>query len=438
MRDIFKNNSKIDFKEYRRSIKFDFDSIESELARQILPGVKKFISQEANEPIKFVTYLYETFRGTRTSIITNYNTKYPSRELTNKEEELLYEFINNKKNSKQDFSKDILASCQILIDYIQKENYNKNEAIYSVIRKLPQYIEIDDLLKSFFIENTDDINNDKDNNIQMFSINTLINIYNLIEFICWDQFKNNLNDQYKMHLSDENKNKIKNFINSNIGENNIIKKQDIANAIRRLISRYLSGKRGDTDISEFKILFDYIQRADLWREKLPDNDNFATELYTIFDGIKREINLVVKCNMEDNKCELCQNKITEGQENPCQDCEKCKSGLRIGHALEVYELINEEVFDPNKFKKKETVEDLSDEEKDKDNENVQKNQNPNKEENLNNIIEDENDKYNEINTNSKMDKERKEEEEEAQKDENENDQENEQENEFEDDLEEEI
>ena len=40
-------------------------------------------------------------------------------------------------------------------------------------------------------------------------------------------------------------------------ENNSIKKQDIANAIRRLISLCLSGKRGDTDINEYKILFNF-------------------------------------------------------------------------------------------------------------------------------------------------------------------------------------
>ena len=36
----------------------------------------------------------------------------------------------------------------------------------------------------------------KNNDIVMFSINKLINIYNLIELICWNQFKENLNDQY--------------------------------------------------------------------------------------------------------------------------------------------------------------------------------------------------------------------------------------------------
>ena len=212
MRDIFKNG-KIDFKEFKKSIKFDFDSIENELARKILPGVKLFVNQETNEPIQFISYLYETFRSNRSSIITNYNLKYPPRILTTKEEELLYAFIKEKKAKKQNFYVDVLASCQLLIDFIQKENFNKNKSIVSVIRDLPKYIEIDELLKSFFIEKTEDneekeIKEDDNNNIQIYSINTLINIYELIEFLCWDSFKDNLNDQYKLHLTEDMKKKI--------------------------------------------------------------------------------------------------------------------------------------------------------------------------------------------------------------------------------------
>ena len=84
-----------------------------------------------------------------------------------------------------------------------------------------------------------------------------------------------------MHLTDEIKKEIKEYFDEEIGENNMIKKQDIANAVRRLISRYLSGKRGDTDISEYKQLYDYIQREDLWRTELFENDNFETELFNI-------------------------------------------------------------------------------------------------------------------------------------------------------------
>ena len=347
MRDIFKNG-KIEYKEYKNAIKFDFDSIESELGKIILPGIKKFISKDEDEPIKFVIYLYETFRSSRSSIITNYNKKYPSRELSNEEQKNLYNFINENKNKSQNFIKDILVSCQILIDFIQKENFNENELILNVIKKLPKYIEIDGLFIEFFLkhgESKDKQNNDK----VMFSINKLINIYNLIELICWNQFKDNLNDQYKMHLKDDIKKSINEYLDKSITENNIIKKQDIANAVRRLISRYLSGKRGDTDISEYKQLYDYIQRADLWRADLPNNENFINELYTIFDGIKKVANIIIQCNQEDNKCDSCMEALNSGIENPCKDCNNCKWGLRIGHALEFYELINEEAFNPNKF-----------------------------------------------------------------------------------------
>ena len=359
MRDIFKNG-KIDFKEFKKSIKFDFDSIENELARKILPGVKLFVSDDANEPIKFISYLYETFRSNRSSIITNYNDKYPSRKLTFEEEKLLYSFIKEKKNKKQSFNIDIMSSCQILIDFIQKENFNKNKTIVSVIQDLPKYIEIDDLLKSFFIENTEVMNeintnennnNDiNDQNIQMFSINTLINIYQLIEFLCWPEFKNNLNEQYKMHLTDEMKVVIKKVLDKYITEDSVLKKQDIANATRRLISRYLSGKRGDTDIDEMKKLFEFIKRADLWRPELLRSEENDDLLYNIFENsIRTEIKFITRCGPEKQCSICCTKKKEEGLEDPCPECDNCNGGLRIGHALEFYEFINDEVLDLDKF-----------------------------------------------------------------------------------------
>jgi hypothetical protein len=241
-------------------------------------------------------------------------------------------------------------------------------------------------LKSFFIENTDDDieQNDKDNPIQMYSINTLINIYELIEFLCWEQFTNNLNEQYKMHLTEDMKKKIKKVIESSITEDSLVKKQDLARATRRLISRYLSGKRGDTDIGEFQKLFDYIQRADLWKPEFMDNEDFGTELFTIFENIKREINFITKCG-PDNNCDQCNKKREEeGLENPCQECDKCNAGLRIGQAMEFYELINDEIVDLDKFSEKKDANNKE--------ERVETNEIVNK--------EDENEETQEINTNS--------------------------------------
>ena len=349
MRNIFKNG-KIDFKEFKKAIKYDFDSIEIELGRIILPGLKQFFSSDNDTPIRFVSYLYEAFRSSRSSIITNYNEKYPPRELTEQEQKLLYSFIDENKNKNQNFSKDVLVSCQILIDFIQKENFNKNTQLFSIIKKLPKYIEIDDSLKNFFIKHSEeDINNNNDE-FKMYSINTLINIYNLIEWICWSQFKENLNDQYKMNLPQKIKESIKDYLDKTITENSLIKKQDIADAVRRLISRYLSGKRGDVDISEYQKLSKLIIRADLWRSDLVVNDNFEEDVTNIFEGINKLTNIVIECNDVDNKCDDCLNsKIKE----PCKECDYCKWGLRIGHGLEFHELINEEIFNANKFNEKE-------------------------------------------------------------------------------------
>jgi hypothetical protein len=207
IRNIFDNNNNIitiNYTNYKR-IKFNFDEIEAKLGKLILPGIKKFKSKD--DPIKFMVYLYEGNRSQRSQILLKYETKYPSRELNFNEKGILYDFINKNKISKNIIN-EFLSSSQILIDYIQKENFNKNKSILSVIKDLPKYIEIDDFLKSFFIENTDDIEqNDKENPIQMYSINTLINIYELIEFLCWEQFTNNLNEQYKMHLTEDMKKK---------------------------------------------------------------------------------------------------------------------------------------------------------------------------------------------------------------------------------------
>ena len=149
MRDIFKKD-KIDFKGFKMPIKYDFASIENELARLILPGIKKFVSSDKDEPIKFMTYLYEAFRGSRSSILYNYNAKYPSRNLIIEEEKLLYKFINNNQNNKQNFIIEVLSSCQILIDYIQKENYEQDKSINSVIKALPEYIILDESFKYFW------------------------------------------------------------------------------------------------------------------------------------------------------------------------------------------------------------------------------------------------------------------------------------------------
>ena len=326
IRDIFQNG-KINFKKFKTSIKYDFDSIEKDLAKKILSRVKQLISEESKQPIKYISYIYESFRSNRSQTIIDYIDKYPQRNLTKEEEKIFYDFIKKNKN----FKKNILSSCIILINYIQKENFENNKSILSVIKELPNYIEINNNLKDFFIENT----NNKDD-FQIFTINSLINIYEIIELLCWDEFKRNLNDKYKMPINEEIKIKIKNFINATIKEENLIKMQDIANAIRKLISRYLCGKRSDTDINELIKLTLFLSKTDLWKYGSFDNDNFEEELMIFIEKIDK-IKFVMKCN---DKCDKCKKEHWN-----CVRCDECNCGLRIGQALEFYELIINEILE---------------------------------------------------------------------------------------------
>ena len=70
----------------------------------------------------------------------------------------------------------------------------------------------------------------------------------------------------------------------------------------------------------------------------------------IFDGIKKEVNLISQCN---ELCDECKNLKNEGEINCCEKCSKCNCGLRIGHSLEFYELLEEEGFNEDKFNEKE-------------------------------------------------------------------------------------
>ena len=77
MRNIFDNKSdKINYKNYNDII-YDYDLIEEELGKIILPGLKRFKKGK----IKFVTFLYEGFRRGNSNILIEYSNKYQQKYL---------------------------------------------------------------------------------------------------------------------------------------------------------------------------------------------------------------------------------------------------------------------------------------------------------------------------------------------------------------------
>jgi len=134
MRNIFTEENKINYKNYNNII-YNYDFIEEELGKIILPGLKKF----TNEKIKFVTYLFEGFRRGNSTVLVDYNNKYMPRALSETEKKCLNEFLQNNNNNHK-FYNDVFTSLQILMNEIIKENYEENYLIYKIIEALPDII----------------------------------------------------------------------------------------------------------------------------------------------------------------------------------------------------------------------------------------------------------------------------------------------------------
>ena len=56
--------------------------------------------------------------------------------------------------------------------------------------------------------------NDKlseDNKTHLFTVNSLVDLYNLFEHLCWEDIKNNINNEYKKKIEEEKVNQINDY-----------------------------------------------------------------------------------------------------------------------------------------------------------------------------------------------------------------------------------
>ena len=240
---------------------YELDEIETELGNIILPGIRKFKSSD--DELRFIIYMFEGYRGKNSKILTNFNEKYPPQELNHQEKAILNKFIQNNEN---DDYKTFLFSIQLLIDYIQKAGKEENMKISEVIRNMPDQININENVKYFF------------SNLEI-TINKLVRIFELFEYLCWDQIKDNLLDEFMKQIDEDKKETIIKYFKKNEDKkDNYITKLELASAVRKFISRYLAGKRSQSEINEDKMLFDYLNRADLWVKNI-DNPKFEKEYF---------------------------------------------------------------------------------------------------------------------------------------------------------------
>ena len=272
-RNIFGKNGRINYSDYN-SFVYDYDRIEEELGKIILPGVCLF---DAEDKLNFVTYWGEVFRGGNTEIIIKFYDKYPQKDLDMKEKQEIIDYIkymnkNKATKNKYDF-KNFFASLQLLLFYLtEKGVMNVTEKISNVIKNAPGYLKLSDDCKNFFYKEGEN-----------FTLIKLMNLFFFFEHLCFEDFAETLQPEYKKPIPEDLKTKIIEKLLKQKDEFNPISTQDLAAATRRMISRYLSGNLQVTDFKEDNSLAGQIWRMELWEEKIGKLDNLMT---LVFDKMK--------------------------------------------------------------------------------------------------------------------------------------------------------
>jgi hypothetical protein len=264
-RNIFGENGKIKYSDYNSFI-YDYDTIEEELGKIILPGVCLF---EPETKLNFVTYWSEGFRGGRSEIISTFYLHYKQIDLDDKEREIIIKYIDKmnkekmaKNNMKYDF-KEFFGSMQKIIFYLTEGVItNKNDKIINILNNAPNYFKISNDCYNFF-------SNDGCNLVT----NKLMNIFFYFEHLCFVDLAETLQPEYKKKIPEDKKNQIINKLLKKY-DNKLYTIKDLAAAVRRFISRYLVGKTDTTDINEKKELAYEICRLELWEQKIGNVDGF--------------------------------------------------------------------------------------------------------------------------------------------------------------------
>ena len=135
---------------------------------------------------------------------------------------------------------------------------------------MEEYIKLND-------NNVIGIFNANDNNLK---VKKIISIFLFFEHLCFEVFKENLNDEYIEEIDNRIKDKIiDNLVNN---ENNKIYLKQLAASIRRFISRYLYRINNQEEFSpKGKLIIHLKKRIDLWDKDLRNSEKIEKILELI-------------------------------------------------------------------------------------------------------------------------------------------------------------
>ena len=276
-RKVFSENGQINYSDYNL-FEYDYESIEEELGKIILPGVCQFAG---DDDLNFITFWSEGFRGGKTGILVKFYSKYKQQDLEDGEKEKIINYIDKlnkekieKYNIKYDF-KEFFGSLQLLIFYLTENvTYKGKDKTLGIIKNAPSYLKLSRDCIEFFNNEGSEMTNSK-----------LMNLFFFFEHLCFEDLAETLQPEYKMTIPEDIKAKIIDQLIKNY--NNILFSiKDLGAAVRRFISRYLAGRLQTTDINEKVDLPYQLTRPELWAEKIGSDENLELEIMMKFKDIK--------------------------------------------------------------------------------------------------------------------------------------------------------
>ncbi|ORX57745.1 hypothetical protein BCR36DRAFT_318513 [Piromyces finnis] len=278
------NDKSINYLNYKE-IKFDFNSIEMELTKILLPEKRLFLNEDNQD---FITYAFEGFNQNE-SIILDYKEKIQKvKTLTNEEK------VNIAKHIKKIDYNVILFNLQSLLLYMTNaKNITGNEKLVDEIKKLPnKVIKLDYEFIKFFEDFQFEI-----------TLNQLIDCYEYIELLNYSKILKNVSQKVKIiSLDKEQKEKLQ----IHFGKKDLlISKKDLGHAVRKFISRYLVSDRFKNFDWNIFVLLKF--KSELWSEHIVSEENeriFDNEIEQLesFD-IRIEQSVDFYENLRDDKVE---------------------------------------------------------------------------------------------------------------------------------------
>ena len=259
-RNIFGNDGKINYSNYNSFI-YDYDKIEEELGKIILPGVCLFKDESE---LNLMTYRDEGFKGKNSAILLEFIQKYPQVDLDINEKKEVFNYISNliKAPNTYDF-KDLYSSMLILLFYLEKQKDIKEDTlIHDIIKINSEKLKLSKDCINFFCNGGKNI-----------PLKKMMDLFFCFEHLYFEELTKSLSLEYKAPIPEEIKNKIIEKLLNKKDLNDKINIKGLSAAIRRLISRYLVGKTTNLDINPDTELYLYLCKSDLWEEKIRNSDD---------------------------------------------------------------------------------------------------------------------------------------------------------------------